>query len=74
MSYDTMICISEVVCLQEHDLIRLALQILIQDEEEVLHEGCLTQTTCPLQVMMTCSCELIQILMVEQFNVNCLNT
>jgi hypothetical protein len=63
MSYDTtkMICFSEVVCLQAHDLIRLALQILIQDEEEVLHEGCLTQTACPLQAMI-CSCELIQIL------------
>jgi hypothetical protein len=65
---------SEAVCPQEHGLIRSALQILILDEEEGLYEGCLTQTTCPLQGMMTCSCKLIQTLMVEEFNVNKLNS
>jgi hypothetical protein len=60
---------SEVAYLQEHDLIRSALQTY----EEVLHEGSLTQTICPLQDMMTCSCRFSHVLMVEQFNVNCSN-
>jgi len=52
--------LSEVVCLQVHDLIPLVLQVLVH--EEVLDEGLghLTQITFLLQDMMTCSCKLIQ--------------
>jgi hypothetical protein len=68
-----MMWFSEVAYLQEQDSIRSALQILITDDDEVVHEGSLMQTICPLQDMMTCSCKLSHMLMLEQFNVNCLN-
>lgn len=69
-----MITVSEAVCLQVHDLIHSALRVLVH--KEVLGEGLehQTQTTCPHQDMMTCSCKFVHLLIVvEQCNVNCLN-